>query len=224
MGAGDRWRYEDRRGAGRELAAFVRRLDLPDPVVLALPRGGVPVAYEVATALGAPLDVIIVRKLAVPGNPEVGMGAITDGPAPRVFIDSATVAALRIEQGEIDAEIARQSEELERRRRAYVGDRPAPSVRQRSVVLVDDGIATGGTTRVAIEALQQVQPRKLILAVPIAPPSVLTALRPLVDDIVCLSSPKQFFAVGQAFRDFDQTTDEEVIDLLSRARDQRGAA
>jgi predicted phosphoribosyltransferase len=208
-------RFRDRRDAGRllaaELAGYANR---PEVLVLALPRGGVPVAYEVARSLGAPLDVFLVRKLGVPGQEEVAMGAIATGGV-RVLNDRI-VRGLRIPDRTIDAVAAKERGELARRERLYRGDRPPPGVRGRTVILVDDGLATGATMHAAIEALRAQQPARIVVAVPTAPREVCEALRAEVDDVVCAITPEPFHAVGLWYEDFSQTTDEEVRDLLAR--------
>ena len=207
--------FRDRSEAGRllasKLAAYVNH---PDVLVLALPRGGVPVAYEVARALGAPLDVFLVRKLGVPGHEELAMGAVATGGV-RVLNDQV-VRALHIPDYVIDAVAAREQQELARRERLYRGGRPPPDVRGRTVILVDDGLATGATMHAAIKALRQLQPARLVVAVPTAAPETCEALRAEVDEVICAITPEPFYAVGLWYEDFSQTTDEEVRDLLAR--------
>lgn len=215
MFGGDR--FEDRTEAGKLLGdELARRLERrEDVLVLALPRGGVPVGYHVARALGAPLDVFIVRKLGLPGHEELAMGAIASGGV-RVMNDEVLRYA-PIPQNAIDAVAAREERELERRERSYRGNRPPLDVRGRTVVVVDDGLATGSTMRAAVRALRAMEPRAVIVAVPVAAQSTCRELRPETDEIVCLRTPEPFQAVGLWYRDFDQTTDEEVHDLLERA-------
>jgi putative phosphoribosyl transferase len=215
-GFGDR-RFADRRAAGRELGEAVKLLQLDAPLVLALPRGGVPVAFEVAKALDAPLDLLLVRKLGSPGHAELGIGAITDGATPRVVLNQGLIQQLGVPEEYIRTEVDEQSAELERRRRAYLGGREPLAVKGQSVVLVDDGIATGSTVRVALEALRANGAAPLILAVPVAPASVLATLEPLTDGVICLATPTPFFAVGEHYEQFGQTTDDEVIQLLAQA-------
>src|SRR5438094_4996598 len=209
-------RFRDRHEAGRRLAdklvAYAKR---PDVLVLALPRGGVPVAYEVARSLQAPLDVFLVRKLGVPGYEELAMGAVATGGV-RVLNDEI-VNGLRIPDDVIDAVTAWEQQELARRERLYRGDRPPPDVRGRTVILVDDGLATGASMHAAIAALRRQQPAHIVVAVPIAAPETCDALRAEVDDVVCAITPEPFHAVGLWYDDFSQTTDEEVRDLLARA-------
>lgn len=208
--------FRDRREAGRllaaKLAAYANR---PDVLVLALPRGGVPVAYEVARALRAPLDVFIVRKLGVPGHEELAMGAVATGGV-RVLNDEI-VGALRIPESVIDYVAAKEQQELARREHLYRGNRTAPDVRGRTVILVDDGLATGATMLAAIKALQQQQPARIVVAVPTAAPETCEALRAEVDDVICATTPQPFHGVGLWYQDFSQTTDEEVRNLLSLA-------
>jgi predicted phosphoribosyltransferase len=209
-------RFRDRGEAGRllatKLAAYANR---PDVIVLALPRGGVPVGYEVARALGAPLDVFIVRKLGIPGHEELAMGAVATGGV-RV-LNEPIVRALGIPDYVIDAVTAWERQELERRERLYRGDRPPPAVQGRTVILVDDGLATGATMHAAIEALRRQQPARIVVAVPTAAPEVCDALRAEVDEVICAITPEPFHAVGLWYEDFSQTTDEEVRDRLARS-------
>ena len=206
----------DRAAAGRSLVEPLLKYSAkPDVIVLALPRGGVPVAYEVAQALRAPLDVFLVRKLGVPGHEELAMGAIATGGV-RVLNDDV-VDYLRIPGEVIDAVAADELRELERRERAYRGDRPEPDVRGKTVILVDDGLATGSTMRAAASALRQQNPARIVVAVPVSAPQTCNEYRMGVDEIICASTPEPFMGVGQWYRDFSQTTDEEVRELLVRA-------
>jgi putative phosphoribosyl transferase len=209
-------RFRNRSDAGRvlaaKLAAYAKR---PDVIVLALPRGGVPVAFEVAQALETPLDVFLVRKLGVPGHEEYALGAIATGGV-RV-INQDVVRGLRIPPATIDAIAVREQQELERRERLYRGDRPGPDVRGRTVILVDDGLATGATMYAAVKALRQQGAGRVVVAVPIAPPETCEELRKAVDDIICAVTPEPFHAVGLWYEDFSQTTDDEVRDLLARS-------
>jgi predicted phosphoribosyltransferase len=215
--------FRDRREAGRllaaKLAAYANR---PDVIVLALPRGGVPVAYEVAHALNAPLDIFLVRKLGVPGYEELAMGAIATGGV-RVLNDQL-VGGLRIPDYIVNEVAASEQQELARRERLYRGDRPAPEVRGRTVILVDDGLATGATMLAAVKALRQQQPARIVVAVPTASPETCEQLRAEVDDIICAITPEPFHAVGLWYEDFSQTTDEEVRDLLARSAEASRAA
>src|SRR5437764_7186598 len=210
--------FTDRRDAGRQLAAALARYESSRPVVLALPRGGVPVGFEVAKALGAPLDVLLVRKIGAPGHEELGLGAVVDGQDPQLVLNPDVVRAVGPPPGYIDAEKQRQLAEIVRRRRQYVGDRPPTPVDGRTVIIVDDGIATGGTVKAALRGVSQHRPARLVLGIPVAPADSLDELASECDDIVCLATPEPFFAVGPHYRDFTQTEDEEVIRLLDEAR------
>lgn len=208
--------FRDRQDAGRRLARLLSRYGKkPDVLVLALPRGGVPVGFEVAAALEAPLDVFLVRKLGAPGQPELAMGAIASGGL-RV-LDRNLVARLGVSAAEVAQVEARELRELERRERAYRGDRPAPRVGGRTVILVDDGVATGASLKAAIGALREQDPAAIVAAVPVAPPSTRRALEALADDVVCVATPEPFLAVGNFYDDFGETGDEEVRELLARA-------
>ena len=207
--------FRDRSEAGRILAAqLAAYADRPDVLVLALPRGGVPVAYEVARALGAPLDVFVVRKLGVPGYEELAMGAVASGGV-RVLNDDI-VTGLRIPGYLIEAVTAQEQAEVKRRERTYRGGRPPPDMHGRTVLLVDDGLATGATMRVAVKALRQQQPARIVVAVPVAAAETCTALQADADEVVCGITPAPFHSVGRWYEDFSQTTDEEVRDLLAR--------
>jgi putative phosphoribosyl transferase len=208
--------FADRREAGRVLASKLTEYSgRPDVLVLALPRGGVPVAYEVAKALHAPLDVFLVRKLGLPGREELAMGAIASGGV--LVLNEDLVRNLRIPKPVIEAVIAAEQEELGRRERIYRGDRPPPDVRGRTVILVDDGLATGSTMRAAVSALRQQGPARIVVAVPIGAPETCSEFEREADDVVCAVTPQPFYAVGLWYGDFSQTTDEEVHDLLERA-------
>src|SRR5438270_11740918 len=215
-------RFRNRNEAGQllaaKLAAYANR---PDVLVLALPRGGVPVAYEVARALGAPLDVFVVRKLGIPGYEELAMGAVATGGV-RVLNDQI-VQRLHVPEYVIDAVAAREQEELARRERLYRGGRPPPDVRGRTVILVDDGLATGATMRAAIMALRQLQPARIVVAGPTASPETCAELKAEADEIVYAITPEPFLAVGHWYEDFSQTTDEEVRDLLARPQHPEAA-
>jgi len=208
--------FRDRHDAGRQLAArLTAYANRPDVLVLALPRGGVPVAYEVAQALNAPLDIFLVRKLGVPGHEELAMGAIASGGI--LVLNDDVVRRLRIPRMLIDAVIEKEKQELARRERLYRGDRPPPEVRDRIVLLIDDGLATGATMRAAAAALRRQKPARLVVAVPIAAPSTCAELEDDTDEVICAATPEPFHAVGLWYRDFSPTTDEEVRELLQRA-------
>jgi putative phosphoribosyl transferase len=208
--------FQNRAEAGERLATKLSRYaNRADVLVLALPRGGVPVAYQVARALRAPLDVFIVRKLGVPGYEELAMGAIASGGV-RVMNENVT-RHIDFPQAVIDAIAQREAEELRRREHLYRGNRPAPNVQGRTVILVDDGLATGSTMRAAAVALRQMRPSKVIVAVPCAAPEICAEFRSEVDEVVCAATPDPFTAVGACYEDFSQTSDQEVRDLLERA-------
>ncbi|HVI28721.1 phosphoribosyltransferase [Hansschlegelia sp.] len=213
--------FADRRDAGRRLALALEFLRGQDPLVLALPRGGVPVGFEVARALGAELDILLVRKIGAPRHEEYGLGAVVDGSNPQVIFNDDVMRDVAPSAAYVEEEIRRQLKEIERRRSAYLGNRPPSSPTDRNVVLVDDGIATGGTIRAALRALRSLRPRRLIVAIPVAPPDVLVGLRREADDVICLQSPPNFRAVGLHYNDFGQIGDEEVVSLLSAAQPGR---
>lgn len=205
--------FADRRDAGRQLAQQLTGYADSDAVVLALPRGGVPVAAEVASALGADLDVIVARKLGAPGRPELGVGAIAEGGEP--ILDSRTLAMLGLEPADLDDTVGAERDELRRRVGTYRGGRELPDLRGRTVILVDDGLATGVTARAALQALQHRQPARLVLAVPVGAPQTVQRLTGEADEVVAVSTPQNFTAVGQWYRDFAQTSDEEVLAILA---------
>jgi len=214
--------YLDRIDAGRKLAARLAAYsDHPDIVVLGLPRGGVPVAFEVAQTLHAPLDVFVVRKLGVPGHEELAMGAIATGDV-RVLNDDV-VRMLNVPERIIEAVTARERVELERREHAYRGDRPPLSVRARTVILVDDGLATGSTMRAALAALRRQGPKRLVVAVPIGAAETCAEFKREADDVVCAATPEPFYAVGVWYHDFSETSDAEVRELLELAADHQSA-
>jgi len=209
-------RFRNRSEAGRLLArALEHYRGQPDAVVLALPRGGVPVAYEVARALNLPLDVFIVRKLGVPGHEELAMGAIASGGTRT--LNKTVIDQLNIPEPIIDAVATREAEELDRRDRLYRGDKSALEVSNKVVILIDDGLATGSTMRAAAAALRSQSPEKIIVAVPTAPPEACDELKPYADEVVCAITPEPFFSVGLWYENFEQTTDAEVTELLRRA-------
>jgi putative phosphoribosyl transferase len=208
--------YTNRTEAGQLLAQALRRFGgRSDVLVLALPRGGVPVAYEVAKELEAPLDLVLVRKLGVPGQEELAMGAIATGGAQ--VLNRDVVQILKISEETVRRVVQREEAELARRAQAYRGGRPAPDVAGRCVILVDDGLATGATMRAAVAAMRQLRPSRIVVAVPVAPPDTVAQIRSEADEVVCLATPESFRAVGEWYRDFSQTTDEEVQLLLRRA-------
>jgi len=204
--------FRDRRHAGRQLAVRLSALNLSEPVVLGLPRGGVPVAAEVAASLDAPVDVFVARKIGAPGHEELGIGAVAEGSADPVVTDIAARLGLRPADVEILA--ARARAELGRRVTAYRGDRPLPDVSGKEVVVVDDGLATGVTAEAALRSLRRLGPRRLILAVPVCAREPAARLGALADDVICAETPALFYAVGEWYEDFSQTTDEEVLDIL----------
>ncbi|QRM56448.1 phosphoribosyltransferase [Sinorhizobium sp. BG8] len=210
--------FEDREDAGAQLAAKIAVEEPAKPVVLALPRGGVPVAYEICKRFRAPLDVLLVRKIGAPANPEVALGAIVDGAQPQIVLNDDIMAACGVTPRYIDVEARRQLAEIDRRRRMYVGNRMPLPLAGRNVILVDDGIATGATVKVALKALRRLGCGSVLLAIPVAPLEVISELRADVDRIVCLHMPADFRAVGLHYRDFHQTSDEEVIEILALAR------
>jgi predicted phosphoribosyltransferase len=212
--------FQDRRDAGRTLARMVAKTrDLHDGIVLGLPRGGVPVAYEVACQLNLPLDVFIVRKLGVPGEEELAMGAVASGGT--VVINPSIVHHLGISPAVVQATVQREEVEMERRERAYRNGSPPIRVEERTAILVDDGLATGATMLAAARALRP-RTERVIVAVPVSAESTCNELRSEVDEVICANTPEHFFAVGAFYRDFTQTTDEEVRSLLSKARGRHG--
>ncbi len=209
--------FRDRKDAGRRLATALSDYKTEHPVVLALPRGGVPVAAEVARALEAPLDLLLVRKIGVPFHPELAMGAVVDGSAPLVVRNEDVIRMARVSETEFAAVRDRELAEIKRRRARYVGDRSHPDLKGRVVIVIDDGIATGATTRAALRAVRKQEPSRLILAVPVAPTPTLQELRDEADEIVCLEDYEPFGAVAAYYADFGQTSDEEVAALLARS-------
>jgi putative phosphoribosyl transferase len=213
--------FANRTKAGAELAERLAAMAFPDPVVLALPRGGVPVARPIADRLGAPLDLLLVRKIGVPWQPELAAAAIVDGEQPDLVLNEEVVGLADLNTDEIQTLAAAQLREIERRRAAYLGGREPVPVEGRTAIVVDDGIATGTTVRAALIAVRRRRPAKLVLAVPVAPAEVVEALRPLVDILLCLSTPDGFMAIGNHYREFHQLADEEVVRLLA-AGDRNG--
>jgi putative phosphoribosyl transferase len=210
-------RYRNRTDAGRRLATQLEKYaDRPDVLVLALPRGGVPVAYEVSEALHAPLDVFVVRKLGLPAHPELAIGAIASGGVR--IVDQSALRRFGVTDEQLAAVAAGEERELDRRERQYRDGRPFPNVEGRTVILIDDGLATGATMAAAATALRAEHPARLVVAVPVAAAETCRAFQGLVDEVVCGATPEPFHAVGLWYEDFSQTSDEEVSDLLARAR------
>lgn len=209
--------FRDRTEAGRQLARALEHVKEERPVVLALPRGGVPVAFEVARALEAPLDLVMVRKLGAPGHSEYGIGAVVDGAEPQLVLNDEAMRIVNPPPGYVDEEMQRQLAEIERRREHYFSGRKPVPLAGRTVIVVDDGIATGGTVRVALKALRRAGPKRVVLAVPVAPRDALESLKQDADEVVCLAAPLNFRAVGLHYRNFDQTSDAEVVRLLDAA-------
>nr|WP_028168126.1 phosphoribosyltransferase [Bradyrhizobium elkanii] len=216
--------FADRREAGRRLVPTLLKFKNDNPVVLALPRGGVPVAFEVAQALNAPLDVVLVRKIGAPGHEELGLGAVVDGAKPQVVMNDEIVRAIEPGADYLKAETSRQLLEIERRRCLYRDSEPPVDITGRTVIVIDDGIATGGTMRAVLKALSRAGTRRLVLAVPVAPPDTLEALNAEADEVICLMNPESFFAVGMHYRDFNQISDRQVVELLRRAKGNGGRA
>lgn len=217
--------FQDRQDAGRKLAEELVKLRLADPVVLALPRGGVPVAAEIADALKAPLDLVIVRKVGAPGNPELAVAAIVDGNPPDIVLNREIVEAYNLDDSELRILVSRERPELERRRVAYLGVRHPIPVAGKTAILVDDGAATGATMKVAIRALKRRSPREIVVALPVAPPDTVVELSREAARIVCLTQPVRFLALGYHYHDFPQLADDEVIRLVrDHAHSQPGPA
>ena len=222
--------FEDRSDAGRRLAAALAGYRDQQPVILALPRGGVPVAAEVAAALDAPLDLILVRKIGVPSQPELAMGAVVDGGSPIIVRNEDVIRLAGIDESEFKAVCDSETAEIERRRLRYLGNRERTDITGRTAIVIDDGVATGATTRAALRATRMRDPKRLVLAVPVAPTDNLGALRDDADDVVCLEDHKCFWAIGLYYSNFRQVSDEQVIETLARfpprkpAKTQRPAA
>ncbi len=208
--------FIDRSDAGRQLAQALARYKTQQPVVLALPRGGVPVAAEIAAALQAPLDLVIVRKVGVPWQPELAMGAIADGKSPIVIRNEQVIRDSGVEQHEFELACGRELGEIARRKRLYLGQQPSTDIAGRTAILVDDGIATGASVRAALNVIKKGLPKAIVLAVPVGPVETLRDFRNEVDDVVCLEQHEPFWAIGLYYRNFAQLADKEVIDILAR--------
>ena len=208
--------FSDRSDAGRRLAKTLSKYRNANTVVLALPRGGVPVAAEVAEALDAPLDLVLVRKIGVPAQPELAMGAVVDGVAPIVVRNDEVIELVGVTASEFDEASARELAEIERRRHLYIGERARAEIAGQVVIVIDDGIATGATVRAALQAIRKRKPKELVLAVPVAPPDTVRQLRREVDKLVCLEMPEIFGAIGYFYRDFRQVDDRKVLEILNR--------
>ena len=208
--------FKDRSEAGRKLAKALAAFKIPQPVVLALPRGGVPVAAEVAAVLEAPLDLILVRKVGVPFEPELAMGAVVDGGAPLIVRNEDVIALTGIDEAEFKAVCDRELAEIERRRQRYLGSRARADVAGQTAIVIDDGVATGATTRAALRATRMRNPKRLVLAVPVAPTDTIAELRGEADVVVCLEDHEFFGAIGAYYANFSQVSDEQVIEILAR--------
>jgi predicted phosphoribosyltransferase len=211
--------FEDRRDAGRKLgSALMSHVENENSIILALPRGGVPVAYEAARELGVPMDILLVRKLGVPGQEELAMGAIGSGGIQ--VLNKSLINMLGIPEESIDAVAKREDQEMKRSERIYRGNNPALGVEGKTVIIVDDGLATGATMRAAAEALRARNPVKIIVAAPVASPDTCEALNVVADEVVCLQTPQPFSSVGQWYKNFDQTSDQEVTALLNKSNER----
>ncbi len=215
--------FSDRSDAGRRLAARLAELDLPDPVVLALPRGGVPVGVEIARRLRAPMDLVLVRKIGAPGHEELAVGAIVDGDQPELVLNDDIVARYRIEPAWLDRQKAARLAELELRRTLYLGGRRRAPIGERTAIVVDDGIATGATVRAALHAVRRAAPREVVLAIPVAATEALEQLAKDADRVVCLHAARDLMAVGQFYRDFRQVEDAQVVAIISTCEPARDA-
>ena len=213
--------FADRRAAGCALAKVLTDRNRAAPVILALPRGGVPVAAEIASALKAPLDIVLVRKIGVPFQRELAVAAVVDGAQPEVVVNEDVTQLASVTRDYIDAGVMQELQEIERRRQVYLQGRVRVPLEGRTVVLVDDGIATGATVRAAVKALKRKALKALILAVPVAPLQTIEALKNEVDEVVCLRTPEPFVAIGVHYADFNQVSDDEVVRLLAEQADER---
>ena len=216
--------FDDRNDAGRQLAAKLLRFKDKDPVVLALPRGGVPIGLEVAKALEAPMDMVLVRKIGTPGQPELAVGAVVDGEKPELVINEEVKKLAGVPDDYIAQEKARQLKEIGRRRKLWLGDRPRVAVKGKTALVVDDGVATGATVRAALHAVRRAGPARLVLAIPVAPPETVEILRGDADEIVCLATPEMFWAISAFYVRFPQVADSEVSALMERAAGGHAAA
>lgn len=215
--------FQNRSDAGRQLAKALLKYKGRHPVILALPRGGVPVAAEVAGALDTPLDLLLVRKIGLPGQPELAMGAIADGEGMTIIRNEDIIELSGVTSEQFDAVCSEERAEIDRRRKRYLGDRARAEVKGQVAIIIDDGIATGATTLAAIKAVRKREPSELVLAVPVAPADTIRKLHPEVDAIVCLDTPQDFGAIGYFYRDFHQVSDDEVIATLRRFPSNRPA-
>lgn len=209
--------FADRSDAGRQLSSRLMHLKVQAPVVLALPRGGVPVAFEVARALAAPLDLVMVRKIGVPWQPELAAAAVVDGDEPQIVQNPDVIGMVGLSGDVVQEEARHELKEIERRRRLYLGGRARVPIKGRTAILVDDGIATGATAHAALKGARKAGAEHIVLAVPVAPPSTVAALHRDADEVICLSQPAHFGGISQFYADFHQVDDDEVIDLLKRA-------
>lgn len=209
--------FANRKEAGQQLAEKLTRYEGEDSVVLALPRGGVPIGFEVASRLRAPLDLILVRKLGVPSQPELAYGAVVDGDQPETVINDEVMPYLHLSPEALDEQSAIALKEIERRRKLYLADRPRPGIKGKIAIVVDDGIATGMTVRASLRAIRRTQPKRLVLAVPVAPTDTIANLHDDADEIVCLATPEPFYAISPHYADFHQVDDKEVIVFLEQA-------
>ena len=210
--------FENRTAAGKALAARLSEKNYVDPVILALPRGGLPVAIEVVRALHAPMDLVMVRKIGAPGQRELAVGAVVNGETPQFVVNDEVARAFGLSHLDVETLAQPELEEIRRRRATYFKDAPQVPVEGRTAIVVDDGIATGATIRASLKAIRRRAPARIVLAVPVAPSDTLDAMRRDVDEVICLETPDPFRAIGMHYADFSQTSDEEVIRLLKEAR------